>query len=141
METTTETARTEGPKGRELGVVGLKLDFVKATEKAREILTAIYGPRDYTGYTVDPMLVIGNSKGEIALVVTEGVGYVKDSDQLYIDIPLNLGMTFGFVTVPMGLNTIKDLTTDEQVDLADWVRVFGDRLEVNFGIWKRWAKS
>ena len=25
--------------------------------------------------------------------------------------------------------------TDEEVDLADWVRVFGDRLEGNFDLW------
>ena len=39
------------------------------------------------------------------------------------------------VVVPLSPAEVRALMSEEQVDLADHVRKFGDRLENNFSIW------
>lgn len=71
--------------------------------------------------TVDdlPVAVGVAPDGTVYLICTEGVGWeVKDE---------------GFEG--KSPEDLQDLTTGELVDLADWVRVFGARLESNFWLW------
>ena len=71
-----------------------------------------------------------------ALICTEGVGYCADGYNVF-NLPV-----FGFLNnsrFQFYIELLDDMLLDEQVDLADHVRVFGDRLEGNFRIWARRA--
>lgn len=73
---------------------------------------------------------------KVALVCTEGVGWEQD---IYgtIPVPTNVG-EYGIYNgrVHISVEVIKACTTGEQVDIAEYVRVFGDRLDNNVHIWQ-----
>jgi hypothetical protein len=83
------------------------------------------------------MAVVNGEKG-LATVMNEGVGWYADSEGV---LPINYwsGNSSGYLDItPEELAT---LISDETVDLADHVRVFGDRLETNLYIWQNYAKG
>lgn len=124
------------------------IDTDKLTEICLQILSLQYsGSTDKVeyfrseGWVVDGPLVIANdskSKStdpdrQYAIVCTEGVGWEAD-DFGRISVPIrNNG--FSYQRVDIYAKVLWDLRTGEQVDLADHVRTFGDRLETNFSIW------
>lgn len=71
-----------------------------------------------------------------ALVSTEGVGYTPDAWRV-----IELHFQSGWVPSTYRVHIYNDLVerfidrSVEPVDLADHVRVFGDRLEGNFDLW------
>ena len=71
-----------------------------------------------------------------ALVCDEGVGW-EQQDRSLINVPTNLG-GFGLYngSVKMSVGLIKSCLTGETADIADFVRVFGDRLDNNVAIWQ-----
>ncbi len=74
-----------------------------------------------------------------AIINEEGVGEFTTDDGL---IGVHIIRGFSIEMVPIDENIILDLWTEaiynkSQVDLADHVRVFGDRLEDNFSLWAR----
>ena len=117
---------------RETDIVVHVIDVEKATAFIKERLGA---PADYN-ITAEEMAVINGKKG-LATVLHEGVGWTADADG---GIPINywgINGAGGYVDV-----TVDELTTlisDKTVNLADHVRVFGDRLESNFSIWRHYA--
>lgn len=80
----------------------------------------------------EPMVVVNGKKG-LATVCTEGVGWVKDEDGLYTLLFDDIN-SFG-MWVDITEDELFSLMSDEQTDLATFIRVFGDRLETNFDIW------
>lgn len=68
-----------------------------------------------------------------ALICTEGVGYCADDYNVF-NLPV-FGASLSATRFQFYIGLLDDMLLDEQVDLADHVRVFGDRLENNFSIW------
>jgi hypothetical protein len=98
----------------------------------------------WTGFNASQdRLAVGQARdGKWYVVGTEGVGWeVSESQNLTVDVFLTQGpdgtkfSMFPNATAHMTLAEVLASRTEEVIDLADLVRVFGDRLEVNFGIW------
>lgn len=107
------------------------LDTDKATEVVRQVILRDYPEADVSDYRAMPMVVV-NGKDGIATVCCEGVGWTIDSKGLYTLMFLG---TFSQSTVDVTLDELKSCFSTEQTDLANFIRVFGDRLESNFDLW------
>ena len=86
---------------------------------------------DNDRYVAEPMVIVNGNNG-VATVCTEGVGWYKD-DKGYTVLFDDIN-SFGMWT-EISEEELLSLVSDEQVDLAKFIRVFGDRLESNFSIW------
>jgi hypothetical protein len=117
---------------RETDIVVHVIDVEKATAFIKERLGA---PSDYN-ITAEEMAVI-NGKNGLATVLHEGVGWYADANG---GIPINYwGINGAGGYVDITEEELKSLISDKTVNLADHIRVFGDRLENNFYIWRRYA--
>lgn len=111
-----------------------------------ETMTVLYGPEsasNWEDYSVeDTFLGHGFDRQDkregYFLVGTEGVGRWFDLNNLASVLAHNGWGTS--VRVPVSLARMRSMQ-QEDVDLADVVRVFGDRLETNFGIWHSAVKG
>ncbi len=85
-------------------------------------------------------MVVVNGKNGLATVITEGVGWFADANG---GIPINFHSgnygSGGYVDVTE--EELRGVISDKTIDLADFVRTFGDRLETNFYIWQQYAKG
>lgn len=119
------------------------IDRDTLTAAALRVLEAIYGQEgaDAMHYKADP-IIIAKYKGaaagmaemgwDYAIVCSEGVGYVPDN---YGRIEIDLWNGNGVCTsAPLHLSTLLKMPYT-LIDLADHVRVFGDRLEQNHALW------
>lgn len=117
------------------------LDMKALETRALKIMAAMYDSsvkdlRAHNWGLTDQSLALGfNDKQEMWMVGTEGVGWEVDSEG-------NIGVWlrpargwFSEVRVAIPEAVLRGLQTMEQVDLADHVRIFGDRLESNFSLW------
>ena len=76
-------------------------------------------------------------KPRVAIIGTEGVGWMSDADSRIVPVPVWSKDGFGYARpVELHRDMLMEFVTDEEIDLADWVRIFGDRLENNLGIWQ-----
>ncbi|WP_146082040.1 hypothetical protein [Pseudoclavibacter sp. Z016] len=119
---------------RPTGAVAIKLDAdillnrARAAQAARnprfvpEALT--HGPR--------PQMLIVVDHGTAAVINGEGVGEVE---QDFDRIDVWFARYGAWETVPLSLADINDAATEETIDLADGIRRFGDRLDMNFFRW------
>jgi hypothetical protein len=88
--------------------------------------------------THDPMVVANGNKG-IATVCSEGVGWFVDDNGL---LPVNYHVgQFGSGYVDITPEELMPLISDETIDLADFIRSFGDRLENNFYSWVNYTRN
>jgi len=98
------------------------------------IYTAIYGEAPPATFYVEP-LVMAEAKTERGvehcIIGIEGVGWATTSANVF-NVPVNSGM----ITVPIYWERVP--LRDTQADLAQFIRVFGSRLESN---WWRWDSS
>jgi hypothetical protein len=93
---------------------------------------------DNTEITYDPMVVVNGDKG-IATVCTEGVGWFIDGEGL---LPVNYHVgqfCSGYLDITP--EELMPLISNETIDLADFIRSFGDRLENNFYSWVGYARG
>ncbi len=118
---------------RETDIVVHVIDTTKATAFIKERLNA---PAD-SNIEADRMAVV-NGRNGLATVLTEGVGWFADKNG---GIPINYYSgnygSGGYIDITE--DELKSLISDETVNLADHIRVFGDRLETNFYIWRQYA--
>lgn len=118
---------------RTKGTIVHVLDVDKATAFLKEKLNA-----PDVDFSAEVMAIVNGEKG-VATVITEGVGWYADSEG---KLPINYwgknGMSGYLDITPQEL---APLISDETIDLADFVRVFGDRLETNLYIWQYYAKG
>ena len=79
----------------------------------------------------ESMVVVNTPKG-LATICTEGVGWWKNDDGKYL-----VGFYVGYSNPSyyMTEDELLSCVSSEQVDLADFIRSFGDRLENNFDLW------
>ena len=87
----------------------------------------------------EQMVVVNGEKG-LATVITEGVGWFADANG---GIPINFYSgnygSGGYVDVTV--EELRTVISNETIDLADHIRVFGDRLETNLYVWQQYAKK
>lgn len=95
--------------------------------------------RDDLFNRIEPMstVVCYAKSGEWALINSEGVGRYADSDgksavHFWID-------TYHSMDVELDYETVDGCMTGGNVELAEFIRVFGDRLDSNHHLWFRWA--
>lgn len=117
------------------------LDEGKATALLHEVIRRNHPDvldEELSKYKAQPTAVV-NGKDGIAVICTEGVGWVADKDGL---LPLNLYYNAWqenyFNVTP---EEILSCLSDEQIDLAKFIRTFGDRLENNYYIWYSYANK
>ena len=77
-------------------------------------------------------------KDGAAIVGTEGVGYFADENNCY---PIHFTLDWGYQYVDVSGEDMCGLLSNETIDLADLIRVFGDRLENNFAIWYNYTEG
>jgi hypothetical protein len=86
----------------------------------------------------DSMVVVNGDKG-VATVCTEGVGWFIDGEGL---LPVNYHVgQFGSGYLDITPEELMPLISNETIDLADFIRSFGDRLENNFYSWVGYARG
>jgi hypothetical protein len=118
---------------RTFGTVVHVLDVEKATEF---IKNRFEDPE--ANITAERMAIVNGDRG-LATVITEGVGWFADKEG---GIPINYyGKNGNNGYIDVTADELRTLISDETIDLADHVRVFGDRLETNLYIWQSYAKG
>jgi len=118
---------------RTFGTIVHTLDVEKATAFIKERFES-----PDLDITADRMAIV-NGKNGLATVLDEGVGWFADKDG---GIPINYwGKNGNSGYIDVTAEELQTLISDETIDLADHVRVFGDRLETNLYIWQSYAKG
>lgn len=84
------------------------------------------------GVEVERIAVVRTKNGKVATLCSEGVGWETNSDGT-LPVIVWSGWSMDYVYLPESY--IVSCVSDEVVDLAEFVRVFGGRLENNFHIW------
>lgn len=128
---------------RARGTLLRRVDDSKLNEHLNRIHQAQWGD-EVAAVCVDDIAVGFTSDTEVydkdrALVVicSEGVGWEPVHSGL-VSIPVTyVKNTFYGFSIEIGFSVLLSCLTEETVDLADHIRVFGDRLENNFFIWKQ----
>ena len=118
---------------RTFGTVVHVLDVEKATAFIKERFEA-----PDLDITAERMAIV-NGKNGVATVLTEGVGWFADKAGM---LPINYwgkNGNNGYLDITPA--ELAPLISDETIDLADHVRVFGDRLETNLYVWQQYAKK
>ena len=126
---------------RSKGYLGQIVDGKKLAVIANGIYNLQYSS-DFSECTVDNLLfitldeknVFGDNK--YALVCSEGVGWEQDTYGC-LEVPTNIGqMGLWNGRVFISVDTVKSCLTDTVADIADYIRVFGDRLDSNCSLWQ-----
>ena len=101
-----------------------KIDNVKLGD----LLNAKTDRNDLEG---EAMVVVNTPEG-LATICNEGVGWFKNDDGKYL-----VGGWVGYSnpTFYLSEDELLSFLSSERVDLAEFIRSFGDRLETNFDIW------
>jgi len=96
--------------------------------KLGDLLNAKTDRSDLEGET---MVVVNTPEG-LATVCSEGVGWWKNDDGKYL-----VGGWVGYSNPTFYLTEDELLSclSSEEIDLAEFINKFGDRLEVNFDLW------
>jgi hypothetical protein len=85
----------------------------------------------------EAMVVVNTPKG-LATICNEGVGWWKNDEDKYL-----VGGYIGYSnpTYYITEDELLSCVSSEQVDLAEFIRSFGSRLEVNFDLWYNQVKD
>ena len=128
-------------RNRTQGYIGQIIDGKKLAVIANGIYNLQYSS-EFSECAVDDLLfvtleeknVFGDNK--YALVCSEGVGWEQDTYGC-LEVPTNIGqMGLWNGRVFISVDTVKECLTDQTVDIADYIRVFGDRLDNNCSLWQ-----
>ena len=106
-------------------------------EKATALIKRRFNNQD-AEITAERMAIV-NGKNGVATVIDEGVGWFADKNG---KLPINywgINGSGGYLDITP--EELMPLISDETIDLADHVRIFGDRLETNLNIWQNYAKG
>lgn len=144
---TPEITRDPSPeavqRGRTRGALGLVLrgnviaDWVKADIMERYAEYYSQEGNDEPKVRADDMLLLRSPIGELAIIGDEGVGEPVPEDKGTIPAYVAVGWEYQLVQLPHAV--VQQAMAPEAVDVADWVRIFGDRLDNNAYIWRRFV--
>ena len=132
---------------RKSGYIGKVVSGAKLTELAKQIYAIQYLPEQIGKVEVSDLLMIelaeNTSWGDTryALICDEGVGW-EQKDMYLISVPTNvgeMGLYNGYVE--LSTDVIKTCLSGETADIADFIRIFGDRLDNNVAIWQGQMKE
>ena len=137
------TTRSRGIAVKVMDLSGLKEEALKWRQETKP---DCYEVRIYGG----PWAIVRKNE-QLFAICKEGVGYeVTDSDPLELEFHGSYWVrdeageiqpnkhsfdTWPFASVTLTPEELVDAQIEEEVDLADFIRVFGDRLETNFWNW------
>lgn len=125
--------------GRTPGAVGLLLDPDVIQRYVHSQLTEHEcedGP-DCGSVKAEHLLLLRSPIGEVAIIGTEGVGDAVDETLGAIPAYVAIGWQYEQVNLPHAV--VQSAITGEGADVAGFVRLFGDRLDVNAYIWRRFC--
>jgi hypothetical protein len=115
---------------------GVKVRTLVLPEVHRTSLEA--GLPDWPTLKAEDLAVGVTADGKVFVICTEGVGW-EVKDEFKVDVWGSGANSFSMFPVARitlsKREVLEGMESGEEVDLADWVRAFGDRLECNFGIW------
>jgi hypothetical protein len=119
--------------------MGTLVDGAKLNEIAKQIYALQYGePIDCS---IDDLLFVelkvnDDYEKKYAVICTEGVGWESNGYEI-INVPTSIG-SFNIWNgrVPISVKVIQSCLTNQRVDIAEYVRVFGDRLDTNVAKWQ-----
>ena len=79
----------------------------------------------------EPMLVVNTADG-LATICREGVGWWKNDNDMYL-----VGFYQGYSNPSLHIteNELLSCLSDTDIDMAEFISSFGDRLEVNYDLW------
>ena len=119
---------------RTAGAIAIKLDPEVLLAAGREAFAELNPEADAALLTHGPLpqMLFAVDRGTGAVVNGEGVGAVADETD-HIEVYFCYGMTW--TPVPMAMVKVGDAATEERIDLADGIRTFGSRLDVNHLRW------
>lgn len=119
---------------RPAGAIGIKLDAEILLAAAREEFANQHPEADAAQLAHGPLpqMLIAVDRGTGCVVNGEGVGAIADENNR-IEVHFSYGFTW--LPVPLTLDQIGAAAGDERIDLADGIRTFGSRLDVNHHLW------
>ena len=128
-------------RNRTQGYIGQIVDGEKLAVIANKIYDLQYSG-GASNCTVDNLLFITLEEKNVfgdpkyALVCSEGVGWEQDTYGC-LEVPTNIGaMGLWNGRVFISVETVKECLTDQTADIAEYIRVFGDRLDNNCSLWQ-----
>ncbi len=110
--------------------------MVRALDQEK-VLTFLKAKFPELPVSVDKYAIAVGEKGA-AIVGTEGVGYFADENGKY---PIHFQLDWGWQYLDVSGDELASLLSRETIDLADLVRVFGDRLDNNFYLWYNYTEG
>ena len=136
-----ERNKMDRRESRMNGYIGTIVDGQKLAEIANGIYALQYS-NEFSKCTVDNLLFIELEEKNVfgdpkyALVCSEGVGWEQDTYGC-LEVPTNIGqMGLWNGRVFISVDTVKSCLTDKTEDIADYIRIFGDRLDSNCSLWQ-----
>lgn len=119
---------------RPTGAIAVKLDAEILLAKARAEFAKQFPEADAAqlSHGPQPQMHFAVDRGNAAVVNGEGVGYVATENDT-IEVYFSYADTWVPVVLP--LSHIGHATTHDRIDLAEGIRTFGSRLDVNHLIW------
>lgn len=134
-------AATNERHARKHGAVGVLLDSDAIKAYVHTTLTEhdcdADSPVNCGSVDVGDQLLLTSPIGEVAVIGTEGVGEAVAVDAAEVPIWVAIGWSYELVKVPA--TVVQRALTHEGADVADFVRLFGDRLDNNAFIWRRFV--
>jgi hypothetical protein len=130
---------------RSKGTLVRRLDSDKLLEIGVAILNQQFGHDFMTekGIHVEPLVLValdeqgGWGEPRLATIGTEGVGWQESEKDGLVPFYVEYGYGgSGCHKVSVHPRVIKECLTDEVVDLSEFIRTFGSRLDSNFYTWK-----
>lgn len=119
---------------RPAGAIGITLDAEILLAAGREAFTTQEPEADAALLTNGPLpqMLIAVDRGTGCVVNGEGVGAIADENN---EIKVYFSYGFTWLPVRLSLEKIGAAAGDERIDLADGIRTFGSRLDVNHLLW------
>jgi hypothetical protein len=133
------TALTRNERGRITGITARILDQGKLADAIADELVRV-GETSVDRAKIEPMDAVvleGRAGGSFAVVNDEGVGGYETNDHVRVWFYYGVNGLYIHDTMVPSSDVLDAVTTDE-VDLAEFIRTFGDRLDTNHSIWASW---
>jgi hypothetical protein len=126
---------------RKTGIPMAMFNQTELNDAVRRVIAAQMGSEINEGFEALDCGLLAVKNDKVAVVCGEGVGYIED-DYGMVKVPFVNGRYGGFIdTIEISARYAKRLLSGESQELADFIRVFGDRLENNFWIWAGEAEA